>query len=66
MSSGLQLAETAPPGVNHPGADLVLLGDFRNRRPVRLPRDRDHLLFGESTLLHKLLAGQRESHSLKL
>jgi hypothetical protein len=33
------------------------------RRLVGFPQDRSHLLFGESTLLHGLLAGRREPFS---
>ena len=60
---GLQLAKTAPPGVNRLRADLVLPGDFGDRCLVGLPQDRDHLLFGKTTLLHGLLARGREPFS---
>ena len=50
-------------GVNHLGADLVLPGNLGNGCLVGFPQDRDHLLFGETTLLHGLLAGRREPFS---
>ena len=59
----LQFAETAPPGADRLGADLVLPGDLGNGCLVGFPQDRDHLLFGETTLLHGLLAGRREPFS---
>ena len=59
----LQLAETAPPGVDGLRADLVLPGDLGDRRLVGFTQDRDHLLFSKTTLLHGLLAGLREPFS---
>lgn len=43
-------------GALHPRllADLVLLRDFGDRRLISLQQDRDHLLFGEMTFLHRL------------
>ncbi|WP_442859605.1 hypothetical protein, partial [Burkholderia sp. 8Y] len=40
------------------------LRDIGNRRLVRLPQDRDHLLFGKPALLHDFLLSVG-SHSLK-
>ena len=60
---GLQFAETAPPGVDRLSADLVLSGDLGNGRLIGFPQDRNHLIFGKTTLLHGLLAGGREPFS---
>ena len=60
---GLQHPETAPPGVDRLGADLVLPCDLGNGCLIGLPQDRDHLLFSKTTLLHGLLAGKREPFS---
>src|SRR3712207_4266437 len=43
-----------PPVVDRLFADPVLLRNFRNRRLIGLPQDRDHLLFVESGFLHGL------------
>jgi hypothetical protein len=40
------------PVVNRLFADLVLLRDFSDGRLVGFPQDSDHLLFGETDLLH--------------
>ena len=41
----------------------MLPGDLGNWRLVCFTQDRDHLLFGKTTLLHGLLAGLREPFS---
>ena len=60
---GLQFAETAPPGVDRLGADLVLFRDLGNGCLIGFPQDRDHLLFGKTAFLHGLLAGKQEPFS---
>lgn len=41
----------------------MLLGDLGNGVLVGLPQNRDHLFFGRTALLHRLLAGEREPFS---
>src|SRR4051812_46063469 len=51
------------PVVDRLFADLVLLRDFSDRCLVGLPQDRDHLLFGETDLLHGTPLSIREPFS---
>ena len=55
-SAGSELAEPPAPDVDRLFADFVLLDDLRDRGPIRLAEDPDHLFFGESNFLHQLLA----------
>ncbi len=48
----LQAPEVLPPGVDRGRCHPMLLRHLRDRLGIRLPEDRDHLLFGESGLLH--------------
>ena len=52
-----------PPAVDRLGADAVLLRDLRHWPSIGLPQDRDHLLFGESGLLHGSLVSPRAPFS---
>jgi hypothetical protein len=61
---GLQDSEPLAPDVGRLLADLVLARRVGDRTSVGLAQDRNHLLFGESTLSHGLLA-RGGSHSLK-
>ncbi len=56
-----ELTEVLAPGVDGLLADLVLLGRLGDLRAVGLAQDGDHLLFGESTLPHGLLAVEEPS-----
>ena len=49
----------APPAVDRLGTDAVLLRHVRNRLRVGLPENRDHMVFGESGLLHGSLVSPR-------
>ena len=62
-SDGSKRAEMLPPAVDRLRADAVLLGHLGHRLLVGLAEDRDHLLFGESRLLHGSLAGPRAPFS---
>src|SRR6185437_6856396 len=59
----LQAAEVFAPGVDRLRAHTVLLRHLRDRFLVGLPQDRDHLLVGESRLLHGSLSGPRAPFS---
>ena len=54
-----QAAKVLPPALDRLGADAVLVRHVRDRLGVGLPEDRDHLLVGESRLLHGPLVASR-------
>ncbi len=60
---GVHCTELLPPAVDGLFGDLVLARHLGHGGSVGLAQDRDHLLFGESTLSHGLLAGEFEPFS---
>src|SRR5271169_2196858 len=52
----LERPEPSPPHVDRLLANLVLPCHLRDRTPIGFAQNRDHLLFGKSNLLHRLLA----------
>ena len=56
-------AKVLPPAIDRLGADAVLFRHVRDRLGVGLQEDRDHLLVGESGLLHDSLAAPRAPFS---